>query len=81
MSDWLSQGKTWVPRMTSTQVETLDRMQCMEVWGGNSPVDRSFATPGLEFWIHSRPYEQADQGGDAERKGETVERQPRSIRN
>jgi len=36
----------------------------MEVWGGNSPVDRSFTTPGLEFWIHSRPYEQADQGGD-----------------
>jgi len=36
----------------------------MEVWGGNSPVDRSFGTPGLEFWIHSRPYEQAEQGGD-----------------
>lgn len=50
--------------MTSTQAETRGRMQCMEVWGGNSPVDRSFGTPGLEFWIHSRPYEQAEQGGD-----------------
>jgi len=36
----------------------------MEVWGGNSPVDREFSTPGLQLWLHSRPYEQSEHGGD-----------------
>lgn len=39
-------------------------MQCMEVWGGNSPVDRSVTTPGLGIWIHSSPYKRAERGGD-----------------
>ena len=39
-------------------------MQCMEVWGGNSPVDREFSTPGLQLWLHSRPYEKSARGGD-----------------
>lgn len=41
-----------------------DRMQCMEVWGGNQAVERSFQTPGLKIWIYSRPYGQAVGGGD-----------------
>lgn len=41
-----------------------DRMQCMEVWGGNQAVERSFKTPGLKIWIYSRPYGQAVGGGD-----------------
>ena len=36
----------------------------MEIWGGNSPVDRDFATSGLQVWLHSRPYEHAEKGGD-----------------
>jgi len=39
-------------------------MQCMEVWGGNSPVTRSFSTPGMKLWLHSRPYKGAASGGD-----------------
>lgn len=39
-------------------------MACMEVWGGNSATDRSFSMLGLETWIYSRPYQQADGGGD-----------------
>ena len=50
--------------MNSTPNETPGRMQCMEVWGGNSPVDRNFVTPGLQVWLHSRPYERAEHGGD-----------------
>ena len=43
---------------------THERMHCMEVWGGNSPVDRGFATPGLQLWLHSQPYDRAEGGGD-----------------
>lgn len=50
--------------MQSNEPNSLDRMQCMEVWGGNSSVDRNFATPGLQIWLHSRPYEQSQGGGD-----------------
>lgn len=40
------------------------RMQCMEVWGGNRQVDRYLETPGLEAWIYSQPHQQAPGGGD-----------------
>ena len=41
-----------------------ERMQCMEVWGGNQQADRHLEMPGLEAWIYSQPYEQAKGGGD-----------------
>lgn len=41
-----------------------DRMQCMEVWGGNAQVSRNFQVPGLHVWVNSRPYEDALGGGD-----------------
>lgn len=41
-----------------------ERMNCMEVWGGNSVVDRAFQTAGLNVWLHSRPYAEAAAGGD-----------------
>ena len=41
-----------------------ERMQCMEVWGGNQAVERSFQTPGLKILIYSRPYGHAVGGGD-----------------
>lgn len=39
-------------------------LQCMEIWGGSSAVQRNVATPGLDLWVWSRPYQQADGGGD-----------------
>lgn len=39
-------------------------LQCMEIWGGSSAVERSASTPGLDLWVWSRPYQQADGGGD-----------------
>ncbi len=36
----------------------------MEIWGGSSAVERSASTPGLDLWVWSRPYQQADGGGD-----------------
>ena len=50
--------------MLASASETSDRMQCMEVWGGNTPVDRGFEVPGLDVWVYSRPFERAEGGGD-----------------
>ena len=41
-----------------------DKFSCMEIWGGNMPVDRNFKTPGLEFSIFSQPCSNAKSGGD-----------------
>ncbi len=44
--------------------ESLQLMQCMEVWGGNQAVDTGVTMSGLDAWVYSKPYGQADQGGD-----------------
>jgi len=36
----------------------------MEIWGGNSPVERAVSTPGLDIWVSSRPHGGAKGGGD-----------------
>ena len=44
---------------TSTQ-----HMQCMEVWGGSQLTSRGVELGGLEAWVYSKPYGQAQRGGD-----------------
>ena len=39
-------------------------MQCMEVWGGNEPVNRDVVMPGLDAWVYCEPFENASRGGD-----------------
>jgi sigma-B regulation protein RsbU (phosphoserine phosphatase) len=39
-------------------------MQCMEVWGGNRPVDAGVEMKGLDAWVHCRPWKDAEGGGD-----------------
>jgi sigma-B regulation protein RsbU (phosphoserine phosphatase) len=39
-------------------------MQCMEVWGGNQPVDSAVVMAGLDAWVFSKPFGNADGGGD-----------------
>jgi sigma-B regulation protein RsbU (phosphoserine phosphatase) len=41
-----------------------ERMECMEVWGGNQAIQRKFLTPGLKIWVNSQPFGQAVGGGD-----------------
>ncbi|MCH2124127.1 MAG: serine/threonine-protein phosphatase [Pirellulaceae bacterium] len=50
--------------MTTLNSLHSDRMQCMEVWGGNAQVSRNFQVPGLDVWVNSRPYADAVSGGD-----------------
>lgn len=52
------------PEFLATQAPPTQRMQCMEVWGGNRQVERAFEMPGLEVWIYSQPHQSAAGGGD-----------------
>ena len=48
----------------SSESAGVHRMECMEIWGGSSAVDRDVSTPGLDGWIFSRPHDGAAGGGD-----------------
>src|SRR6476469_7355251 len=39
-------------------------MQCMEVWGGNQPVQSDVVMAGLDAWVYCKPYGAAAGGGD-----------------
>ncbi len=41
-----------------------EHMQCMEVWGGNTAVNKWFEMPGLSTWVFSRPHGMSSGGGD-----------------
>lgn len=49
---------------TATLPEVADRMQCMEVWGGNAAAARAFEMPGLQVWVYSKPHGNSTGGGD-----------------
>lgn len=53
--------------MSKHTVEPADAahsMTCMEIWGGNRATQRTVTLPGLDAWVYSVPYQQADSGGD-----------------
>ena len=39
-------------------------MACLEVWGGNEPVDTALRVPGLEVWVYAVPFGNSQAGGD-----------------
>ena len=39
-------------------------MQCMEVWGGSQLTARAVEFGGLDAWVYSKPFGQAEYGGD-----------------
>jgi hypothetical protein len=43
---------------------TIPHMQCMEVWGGSQLATRAVEMGGLDAWVYSKPYGQAQRGGD-----------------
>jgi len=44
--------------------DPLERMQCMEIWGGNEPARSGVSTAGLDVQVASRPAGAASGGGD-----------------
>ena len=43
---------------------TQHMAQCMEVWGGSQLTSRGVAFGGLDAWVYSKPYGNAQRGGD-----------------
>lgn len=43
---------------------TAQHMQCMEVWGGSQLTNRGVEFSGLDAWVYSKPYQDAESGGD-----------------
>lgn len=39
-------------------------LACLEVWGGNEPVDAHVRVPGLDAYVYALPFEGAAAGGD-----------------
>ena len=39
-------------------------MACMEVWGGSQLTESGVELGGLDVWVYSKPYGQAQRGGD-----------------
>lgn len=39
-------------------------LACMEIWGGSEAATDAVSTPGIDFWVHSRPHEGDQAGGD-----------------
>ena len=39
-------------------------MQCMEVWGGSQLTSKGVELGGLDVWVYSKPFGQAQRGGD-----------------
>jgi hypothetical protein len=42
----------------------VEEIQCLEVWGGTEPVDRTVTVPGIDAWIFCEPYNGVQSGGD-----------------
>jgi phosphoserine phosphatase RsbU/P len=41
-----------------------EQMQCMEVWGGSQLTSKRVVFGGLDAWVYSKPYGDAEHGGD-----------------
>lgn len=39
-------------------------MQCMEVWGGSQLTSQGVELSGLDVWVYSKPFGEAQRGGD-----------------
>src|SRR4029077_2359192 len=50
-----------MPPMTASPTQ---HMQCMEVWGGSQLTSSGVELGGLDVWVYSKPFGQAQRGGD-----------------
>ena len=44
--------------------QSAQQMSCMEVWGGSQLTTRGVEMGGLDAWVYSKPFGQAQRGGD-----------------
>ena len=48
----------------SAATTTKHELKCMEIWSGHRSVENVAASPGLDAWIFSQPYQGEATGGD-----------------
>jgi len=53
---------TMTATIQPTAPDDAHKLQCMEVWGGASQADHAASVPGLDLYVHSTPYREADEG-------------------
>ena len=51
-------------KTTTSDAAQEERLQCMEVWGGNRATERCFQLPGMSISLYSHPYGHDSSGGD-----------------
>src|ERR1700693_2006921 len=44
--------------------KSAQQMTCMEVWGGSQLTTRGVEMGGLDAWVYSKPFGNAQRGGD-----------------
>lgn len=49
---------------TAPSKKPAQQMSCMEVWGGSQLTTRRVEMGGLDAWVYSKPFGQAQRGGD-----------------
>lgn len=42
----------------------METMACMDIWGGNRPVETGLSARGIDLWLVSRPFQGEASGGD-----------------
>lgn len=45
----------------SAPTASLEGLQCMQIWGGNTDIDNGVSLAGLDCWVYSRPYRGHDE--------------------
>lgn len=43
---------------------TATSIACLEVWGGNEPIDTRLSVPGMDVFVYALPFENSLAGGD-----------------
>src|SRR6266436_9314302 len=49
---------------TAASNKPAQHMQCMEVWGGSQLTSAGVEMGGLDAWVYSKPFGEAQRGGD-----------------
>ncbi|MEC9094601.1 MAG: PP2C family protein-serine/threonine phosphatase [Planctomycetota bacterium] len=49
--------------MTQSTQNNPEKMNCMEIWGGNQQTNKQFNTPGLNIILDSQPFQNSNTGG------------------
>lgn len=47
---------------TTSKSMPTERIQCMEIWGGNRAVDKSIEAPGLDLFFSAPPFRRVKLG-------------------